>query len=252
MDQRAGFDRGADSTATAVLRWPFAQTGHRLPWDPGHRCSHDRFDHGHKKLGGGTTYAWGLSVVGLLIGAAVTGFLWRAPLQTPSCRPGCLAASICRAASCPSWSQIRDAGCADIVPIYLGCTLGGVATCVRSAHVANGDRPADHRPGRVSWSAGRSHCGRGDGADGGCVHADVADGRMDATAAAITLYLVVHKSARHRIVHAGARSSCRTRRLSKASAPASGVTFFQWSAPRWYRNIRCVVHRFWTEDSVPR
>lgn len=132
LDQRAGFDRGADSGGNRrPCVGPTAQTGHRLPWDPGHRCGHDRFDHGHKL--GGTTYAWGsATIVGLLIGAAVAlgFFVWLEGRAAAAILPPRLFGSPVFAVCCVLSFVVGFAmlGALTFVPIYLGYVDGASAT----------------------------------------------------------------------------------------------------------------------------
>ncbi|ANG87704.1 hypothetical protein SZ58_004640 [Mycobacterium tuberculosis variant bovis] len=201
---------------------------------------------------GGTTYAWGsATIVGLLIGAAVAlgFFVWlegRARCGHPAAQ-AVWQPSICRVLRPVLRGRIRDAGCTDLRTDLSGVRGRRVGDRVRSAHVADGDRPADRLdrdgcPGRPDGPL-QDLPGRGDGADGGCVPADVADGRVDATAAAIAV--PGRPRCRHRIVHAGARSHRaehvvfrRPRRRNIGCDLLPGGRRLVW-----YRNIRCVVRK---------
>ncbi len=97
---------------------------------PGHRCGHDRFDHGHKL--GGTTYAWGsATIVGLLIGAWWRGFLLVMAGGAAPLRP-----SAARVFGSPVFTRVRPVlrgqfamlGALTFVPIYLGYVDGASAT----------------------------------------------------------------------------------------------------------------------------
>lgn len=175
LDQRAGFDRGADSGGNRrPCVGPTAQTGHRLPWDPGHRCGHDRFDHGHKL--GRNHLRLGLSDHCRAVdrGRSGAGFLRVAGGPRRCGHPAAQAVwqpSICRVLRPVLRGRIRDAGCTDLRTDLSGVRGRRVGDRVRSAHVADGDRPADRLdrdgcPGRPDGPL-QDLPGRGDGADGG-------------------------------------------------------------------------------------